>query len=486
MSADPFRSAPLQESSRPAERISAADMHAPSSLASQHGEIDRRLTFVLDEIGSPFYALDASGRFVSVNRAAEIYYGLPRQALLGRVIWDALPGTAQMLRTAFDSVLATGEPILIETNPDNAAAPLSLKAFPFRDGVGVSFSAWDAQRRAEEVLRESQAQLAALADNLPLGVVYQMNDAVGFQERRFLYLSASCERLNGIPAERALHDPSLLFELILPEYREAIAKKQFEAHRDRVPFDIEFPIRHARTGEVRWQRIVDAPRQLPSGAYVWDGIQIDITEHKQAEEHLRLLVNELNHRVKNTLATVQSLAAQSFARVSAEPDDPAAKARQAFEARLFALARAHDVLTRENWEGARLADVVREVFAPYQRTTGGRDAITATGPDRRVPPAVALSLSMALHELCTNALKYGALREPGGQVHIAWSVSAGPPTERLTMRWTERGGPAVVPPAQKGFGSRLIEDGLPRELDGSVRLDFDPDGVVCTIDVPLS
>jgi Signal transduction histidine kinase len=216
------------------------------------------------------------------------------------------------------------------------------------------------------------------------------------------------------------------------------------------------------------------------------GSRSTVTEHKQAEEHLKLLVNELNHRVKNTLATVQSLAAQSFARIGAEPEDPAAKARQAFEARLFALARAHDVLTRENWEGARLADVVREAFAPYQRSLEGRDAITAAGPDRRVPPAVALSLSMALHELCTNALKYGALKEPGGQVRIAWSVSGNPAAERLVMRWEERGGPPVMPPAQKGFGSRLIEDGLSRELNGSVHLGFDREGVVCAIDVPLS
>jgi PAS domain S-box-containing protein len=447
-------------------------------------EAEKRLAIILEQIGSPFYALDGGWRVTSLNRAAETYYGVPRQAMLGRVIWDLVPGSAT-LRAAYEKVLATGEPILVRTEAQSTSASLAVKVFPYHQGVGVSFSEWDALHRAEEVMRESQAQLSALADNLPLGVVYQMNDAVGFEERRFLYLSASCERLNGIPAEQALRNPRLLFELILPEHREEVARKQFEAHRDRTPFDIEFPIRHARTGEIRWQRIVDAPRELPTGAYVWDGIQIDITDHKRAEEHLRLLVNELNHRVKNTLATVQSLAAQSFARIEPHPDDAFARARQAFEARLFALARGHDVLTQENWEGARLTDIVNQAFAPYQHRSAGSDAITTSGPDLRVPPSIALSLSMALHELCTNALKYGALKEPGGHVRIVWTVAVEDGAQRLRMRWEEHGGPPVTPPSQKGFGSRLIEDGLSRELDGAAHLNFETSGVVCTIDVPL-
>ncbi|MCB8820074.1 sensor histidine kinase [Microvirga rosea] len=459
----------------------------PGSLHPQVADQERAREFaVLDEIGSPFCALDRHGRFTFMNRAAETYYGLPRDILLGRVVWDLFPGSMKSLRPACDDVLATRRPAVVEADPSRGSAPITLRIFPYQDGVGVSFGEWNAQRRAEEVLQESQAQLTALADNLPLGMVYQMNDGVGFEDRRFLYVSASCERLNGIPAKQVIANPRFLFDLILPEHREHVAMTLFEAHRDRTSFDAEFEIRHAKTGEIRWQRIVDAPRQLPDGAYVWDGIQIDITDHKKAEEHLRLLVNELNHRVKNTLATVQSLAVQSFARFSSHSDDAFSRARHAFEARLFALARGHDVLTRENWEGARLSDIVRQSFAPYQNRSGGSDAITTTGPDLRVSPAIALSLSMALHELCTNALKYGALKAPEGHVSIAWSVSGDENVPRLRMRWEERGGPAVARPSQKGFGSRLIEDGLSRELNGSVHLAFEPTGVVCAIDVPLS
>jgi two-component sensor histidine kinase len=215
-------------------------------------------------------------------------------------------------------------------------------------------------------------------------------------------------------------------------------------------------------------------------------LQIDITDHKRAEEHLRLLINELNHRVKNTLATVQSLAAQSFHRIGTGGNENIVGAYSAFEARLFALARGHDVLTRENWESACLTEVVTQTFAPYRDHPGDCKRIKIDGPNLRVPPPMALSLSMALHELSTNALKYGALGASGGQVRISWSTVTASTGMRLVMRWEENGGPAVIPPTRKGFGSRLIQDGLARELNGVVQLSYEPHGVVCTIDVPLS
>jgi two-component sensor histidine kinase len=190
--------------------------------------------------------------------------------------------------------------------------------------------------------------------------------------------------------------------------------------------------------------------------------------------------------VKNTLAIVQSLALQSLPK-KAGPDDADAftVARQAFEARLFALARGHDVLTRENWEGASLARIVDEAFAAYRKSLDGGDAFEVDGEDLRVTPSMALSLSMALHELCTNALKYGALKTPGGRVRVSWRINPSPEGDTLAMRCEESGGPSVSSPAHKGFGSRLIEQGLARELNGTVRLIYEPSGVVCTIDVPL-
>ena len=197
-----------------------------------------------------------------------------------------------------------------------------------------------------------------------------------------------------------------------------------------------------------------------------------------AEERQQLLVNELNHRVKNSLATVQAIAQQTLNRPDV-PDD----ARRAFTERLHALARAHDVLTEESWEGAELSDVVASALDPY----GGQDVkrFHVDGPSVRLPPRIALSLVMALHELATNAAKYGALSDPNGRIEIVWNVEDREDGRYLDLRWTEQDGPPVVPPEHKGFGSRLIERGLAAELQGGARVRYNPTGVVCTIDALL-
>ncbi|UGB44494.1 PAS domain-containing protein [Frateuria edaphi] len=199
----------------------------------------------------------------------------------------------------------------------------------------------------------------------------------------------------------------------------------------------------------------------------------DITERKRHEQHQRLLLHELNHRVKNTLVTVQSMAMQSY-RPGVDPE----LARLQFEGRLMALSRAHDILTRESWGRAPLAEIVREAIAPYRDQH--HDRLRATGPPVWLPPRHALAFAMVLHELGTNAVKYGALSNQEGRIDIDWQANG---TLRLT--WTESGGPPVEPPTGRGFGSRLIERGLRHEIGGRVALGFAPEGVICTIEVPL-
>ena len=200
-------------------------------------------------------------------------------------------------------------------------------------------------------------------------------------------------------------------------------------------------------------------------------------ERAKSDARRRLLINELNHRVKNTLATVQSIAAQSFK--VGEPKT----ARDVFEARLFALSKTHDVLTRENWEGVNLCDIAEEAMAPYRRDQVER--FTIEGPALHVPPRIALPLAMALHELSTNAVKYGALSVDSGRVLIHWDLVEGWDEKGLILHWEEQGGPPVKAPTRKGFGSRLIERSLSRELSGRVTLDYRPSGLLCTISLPL-
>ncbi|MCG7393488.1 PAS domain-containing protein [Microvirga sp. ACRRW] len=200
-------------------------------------------------------------------------------------------------------------------------------------------------------------------------------------------------------------------------------------------------------------------------------------ERARSDARQRLLINELNHRVKNTLATVQSVAAHSF-RIG----DPNA-GRAAFEARLFALSKTHDVLTRENWEGANLQDIVQEAMAPYARDNIERFKVS--GEPIQLPPRIALPLAMALHELSTNAAKYGAFSSETGEVLIEWTLIRVEDAPRLVLKWSEHGGPLTQAPTHKGFGSRLIERGLSRELGGTVDLDYRPTGLVCTVSFPL-
>ena len=202
------------------------------------------------------------------------------------------------------------------------------------------------------------------------------------------------------------------------------------------------------------------------------GAVVNITDRKRAELHLRLLVNELNHRVKNSLATIQAIAAQSF-----NGQRSLGEAQEAFSSRIIALAEAHDLLTRENWEGAEMHDVASRVAALH----GGDARFELSGAAIRLSPKTALSLSMALHELATNAVKYGALSGQHGNIQIFWDLAPESGAPRLDLTWTERGGPPVKPPEKRGFGSRLIERGLAAELAGAAVIDFQPEGVVCRI-----
>ena len=210
----------------------------------------------------------------------------------------------------------------------------------------------------------------------------------------------------------------------------------------------------------------------------YEQLGIQALRLQRMTEHQQVLINELNHRVKNTLAVVQAMAAQTL-RGAASPEAAGA----AFSARLFALAKAHDLLVRGKWESADLAELVAE--ATLAHATPGHDRFELRGEPVRINSRLALSLAMTLHELGTNAIKYGALSVSMGTVLISWEVAEAA-SPRLTLRWQERDGPPVVSPTRKGFGSRLIERQLASEPGGSVTMDFAPEGLTCILEADLS
>ena len=206
----------------------------------------------------------------------------------------------------------------------------------------------------------------------------------------------------------------------------------------------------------------------------------EVAARKAIEARQKLLLDELNHRVKNTLATVQSIAAQSL-REAGDVES----VRANFENRLIALSQAHNLLTRDGWRGANLAELALTELRPYCGPAD--DRIEMQGPAVWLAPNTAVALGMALHELTTNAVKYGALSVPEGRIVLDWVLAElNADAERLTLSWREMDGPPVTPPTRRGFGTRLIVGGLAHQLDGDVKLDFAPDGVRCTIsfDVP--
>jgi two-component sensor histidine kinase len=203
-----------------------------------------------------------------------------------------------------------------------------------------------------------------------------------------------------------------------------------------------------------------------------------VAELRAAVKEKDLLIGELNHRVKNTLATVQSIASQTLR--NAPTLDHASSA---IESRLIALSQVHNVLTDRSWAHVGLHDIVAQAVEPYR--SRGENRIHVQGPAIQVPPRMALPLAMALQELTTNAVKYGALSNGTGQIRVHWTLNDTSAPPQLHLRWEESGGPPVQAPKRRGFGTRLIERSLALDLEGEVEIQFALGGVVCTVDALL-
>ncbi len=204
-------------------------------------------------------------------------------------------------------------------------------------------------------------------------------------------------------------------------------------------------------------------------------LRASVTRQQSDQEHLRLMVNELNHRVKNTLATVQSIVAQTL-----RGEDIPPPVRETLTSRILALSKAHDVLTDEQWAGANLREIGHQAALPF-RSGVGDGRLRLEGPEVRLPPKIAIAVALAFHELATNAVKYGALSVPEGRADFTWRLAG----DELQIVWQESGGPTVSPPTRRGFGTRLIERGLASDLQGTVQLIYAPAGVICRITAHL-
>jgi PAS domain S-box-containing protein len=314
-------------------------------------------------------------------------------------------------------------------------------------------------------LLEGEKQFQLLADCVPQLMWLANPDGwiYWYNKRCYEYSGATPEQIAGW-GWRAVIDPDAL-PAVMEGWTRSIATGK--------PFEMVFPLKAADGSFHPFLSRVQPLKDDQGSVLRWFGTNTDISEQKRAEERLQFLLNELNHRVKNTLATVQAIASQSFRTLPRENFET-------FHDRLVALSRAHDLLMQKNWEATDLREIVRQSVAPLgAKRPDSRLAIE--GPAVLIAADRAAPWSMALHELCTNALKHGAFKTDAGQVRIAWDA---PQRGQLRFRWSEHGGPPVTVPQHRGFGSRLIES-LGRELAGSANLEFEPDGLICTIDAPV-
>lgn len=441
---------------------------------------EQSLKDLIEALPGAVYTTDAAGLITSFNPAAAEIWGrepeLGKEEFCGswRMQWpDGTPlrhDECPMAVALKESRPIRGAEAVVE-RPDGVLVPLLVYPTPLFDASGALTGAVNmlvdiTERKRAEELAERLAAIVETSDDAILskdfsGTITSWNHGA---ERLFGYAAEEIvgkSILTLVPQDR--HDEEAG---ILDRVRQGEHIVHYET------------IRLCKEGIAVWVSLTISPLRNAEGKVIGAStIARDMTERRRADKHRKILISELNHRVKNTLAVVQSIASQTLNHASTMEE-----ARDAFGSRLINLSKAHDVLTRESWTGANLAEIVADTVKPHG---GGENRFRIEGPDVQLAPSAALAIAMALHELGTNAAKYGALSAENGHVVIVWAIEGADDDRRLTLHWEESGGPEVVPPKRKGFGSRLIERALAAELSGEVHVRYEPSGVVCTIDAPM-
>jgi PAS domain S-box-containing protein len=456
------------------------DVTETARMEERLRESERHMRDLLEALPAAVYTTDPDGRITYYNKAAvEMAGRTPQPGEQWCVTWrlyetdgTPLPHDQCPMAVALKEGRAVRGVEAVAERPDGTRVPFIPYPTPLYDSEGKLAGAVNMlvdisdRKKAEEYA----ARLAAIIEFSDDAIVSK--DLNGIIQT----WNNGAERLFGYEASEAVGKP---ISILIPPDRENEEPAILDRIRRGQHVDHFETVRRRKDGTLLDISLTTSPLKDARGRIVGASkIARDITERRRQEERRRLLTNELNHRVKNTLATVQSLAAQTF---RGERRSPAC---DEFEARVIALSRAHDVLTQESWEGADLHELIERTIAPICLAPEQRFEIS--GPPVRLRPKAALSLSMAFHELSTNALKYGALSNETGHIGIHWRLAGSGCEGRLRVRWEEENGPEVQAPQRKGFGSRLLERALAHELGAKVALSFERPGVICQIDTPLA
>ncbi|ANY19779.1 Blue-light-activated histidine kinase [Tsuneonella dongtanensis] len=418
-------------------------------------------------------AKDLEGIVLSWNPAAEALFGWTYKEMVGHSIRCLLPDDRQDEEDLILARIREGEKVgLLLTDrlhKDGHRIPVSVTISPVRDPAGRIIGASKIARDAsghiatERQLRESENRFRLLAENIAqlAWIAEADGDIFWYNQRWYDYTGTTLDEMKGW-GWRAVHHPDHLDRV------ETLFRQQLEAEEE---WEDIFPLRSA-DGQWGWFLSRAKPIRDEDGRVThWFGTNTDITEQREQTEQINLLLREVNHRSKNMLAKVQALARSSIG-----ADEQLVRR---FEQRVGSLAVNQDILVRRDWREVPVDELVR---LQLRFIDGEGKRVARSGPDCALIPRAAEIVGMALHELATNSLKYGALSVDEGHVAIDWSCSP----EGFTIAWRERGGPRVKKPKHRGFGSQLIEDIPGRALGGTVVHHYDPKGVSWELSIPES
>jgi len=434
---------------------------------------------ILDVLPAAVYTTNATGQITYFNEAAAALWGCRPE--LGSSEWcgswklywpdgRSLPHDQCPMAVA----LKEGRPVrgveAIAERPDGSRVPFMPFPTPLYGASGELLGAVNMLVDITDRNRASEYEQRLIS------IITSSDDAILSKDLNGIITSwnRGAEQLFGYTAEEAVGKP---VTMLIPTERRDEEPKILQRIRSGERIDHYETIRRRQDGSLVEISLTISPIKNAEGEIIGASkIARDITERRRAQEQQALLLGEMKHRVRNTLATVQAIATQTLRSAASED-------RDAFLARLRALAGAHDLLTLERWNQAPIGDVVAGALNAFQGSYGER--ILIAGPKDAVLDAhKSMLLAMTLHELSTNAIKYGALSNQSGRVNVSWDLVPDDDVQRLKFLWQESGGPPVKPPERKGFGSVLIERALQREL-GGVEYTFDPGGVACTLELKL-
>lgn len=438
-----------------------------------------RFAAIIESSSDAIISKSLDGIVESWNPAAEKLFGWSAEEMIGQSIRRIIPKDKSDEEEYILARIRAGEGVpkfaTERLTKIGERVPIAVTVSPVRDAsgdvIGASKIANDLREleKLAEGLREKSDQFTALANNIPQ--LAWLADKVGwifwYNQRWYDFTGTDFTAMEGWGWQAVHH----------PDHVDRVSKRIQRAWDTGEPWEDTFPLRRA-DGEFRWFLSRANPLKDDAGnVLLWCGTNTDITEQLKAQEHINLLIREVNHRSRNMLATIRAILGRS-ARL------PKDELIQSLDRRISALASNQEILDGGDWSGARIVDIVEAQLSHVGEDARARIDIGESKP-LLVQAKVAEAIGLSIHELATNALKYGALSNSIGRVHIAWTLVDDPDGQPLLqMVWRELGGPAVAEPTRHGFGSLLIKRNIEQVLKASVVLDFQPTGLVWRIEAP--